>query len=269
MANFGKAILFKIFKSRESNSAQKEMSFFEHLEELRKQIIKAIVGILIGSLLCIFNADFIVQELLLYPIQSVGLKTQVLSPYGIVMLYMQSVIFGGIIISMPYIIYCLWVFVAPGLLPHERRYISRIVFFTSACFFAGIAFGYFILLPTALNFFANFGTQNIVLNIALDQYVSFMLTLLLGAGLVFELPMVSYFLSKMGILTPAFLRKYRKHAIIIIFIIAAIVTPTPDLVTQALLALPMMILYEVSIFISKLSQKKDLPQDEKQIELPK
>jgi sec-independent protein translocase protein TatC len=197
-----------------------------------------------------------VQKLLLHPLRSIGLKAQVLSPYGIVMLYMESVLICGLILSMPYTITCLWKFVAPGLLPKERRYISRIVFFTSFCFFAGVAFGYFILLPAALNFFASFGTQYIDLNIALDQYVSFMLALLLGAGLVFELPMISFFLSKMGILTPSFMRKYRRHAIVVIFIISAIVTPTPDMVTQTLLALPMFFLYEISILVSKFSQKK-------------
>lgn len=232
------------------------MSFLEHLDELRSKIIKVLIGILVGTTICIFFRDFIVQDALLHPLRSVGLKSQVLSPYGIVMLYMESVLICGIILSMPYTIHCLWTFVAPGLLPKERRYISRIVFFTSFCFFAGVAFGYFILLPAALNFFASFGTQNIDLNIALDQYVSFMLALLLGAGLVFELPMISYFLSKMGILTPDFMRKYRRHAIVVIFIISAVVTPTPDMVTQTLLALPMFLLYEVSIFVSKYSQKK-------------
>jgi sec-independent protein translocase protein TatC len=250
------AILGKIFQSAGKSPSQKEMSFLEHLDELRSKIIKALIGILVGTILCVFFADFIVQNVLLHPLRSLGLKTQVLSPYGIVMLYMESVLICGIILSMPYTVYCLWTFVAPGLLPKERRYISRIVFFTSFCFFAGVAFGYYILLPGALAFFASFGTQNIDLNIALDQYVSFMLTLLLGAGLVFELPMVSYFLSKMGILTPKFMRKYRRHAIVVIFIISAVVTPTPDMVTQTLLALPMYLLYEVSIFISKYSQKK-------------
>jgi sec-independent protein translocase protein TatC len=249
-------ILGRIFQSAGKSSSQKEMSFLEHLDELRSKIIKALIGILVGTILCVFFADFIVQKVLLNPLRSVGLKTQVLSPYGIVMLYMESVLICGIILSMPYTIHCLWTFVAPGLLPKERRYISRIVFFTSFCFFAGVSFGYFILLPAALNFFASFGTQNIDLNIALDQYVSFMLALLLGAGLVFELPMISYFLSKMGMLTPVFMRKYRRHAIVVIFIISAVITPTPDMVTQTLLALPMLLLYEVSIFISKYSQKE-------------
>jgi sec-independent protein translocase protein TatC len=251
------SILRKIFQSSDAPHGYPEMSFLEHLEELRSKIIKALLGILAGTGICIFFADFIVQHLLLHPLRSVGLKAQVLSPYGIVMLYMESILICGIILSMPYTIHCLWTFVAPGLLPKERRYISRIVFFTSFCFFSGVVFGYFLLLPAALNFFASFGTQNIDLNIALDQYVSFMLALLLGAGLVFELPMVSYFLSKMGILTPAFMRKYRRHAIVVIFIISAVVTPTPDMVTQTLLALPMFFLYEISIFISKFSQKKE------------
>jgi sec-independent protein translocase protein TatC len=200
-----------------------------------------------------------VQTILLTPLRSVGLKAQVLSPYGIVMLYMEAILICGVILSMPYTIYCLWKFVAPGLLPKERHYITSIVFFTSFCFFTGIIFGYYILLPAALTFFSTFGTQNIELHVALDQYVSFMLALLLGAGLVFELPMISYFLSKMGILTPAFMRKYRRHAIVVILIIAAVVTPTPDMVTQTLLALPMFVLYEVSIFVSQFAQKKKTP----------
>ena len=250
------SILGKIFRPTGDIANQKDMTFLEHLEELRWQIIKALIGILIGTLICVYFADFIVQDLLLHPLRSVHLKTQVLSPYGIVLLYMESVLICGIILSMPYTIYCFWKFVAPGLLPNERRYISRIVFFTSFCFFSGVAFGFYILLPTALNFFAAFGTQYIDLNIALDQYISFMLALLLGSGLVFELPMISYFLTKMGILTPAFMRKYRRHAIVVILIISAVITPTPDMITQVLLALPMFLLYEVSILVSKLSQKK-------------
>jgi sec-independent protein translocase protein TatC len=113
-----------------------------------------------------------------------------------------------------------------------------------------VTFGYFVLVPGALNFFSTFGDPSIELHIAVDQYVSFLLALILGAGLVFELPMIAFFLTKMGLLTPAFMRKYRRHAIVVILIVAAIVTPTPDMVTQTLLALPMFVLYEVSIFVS-------------------
>ncbi len=228
------------------------MSFLDHLEELRWHVVKIAAGLLIATIACGFFIDFIIQKILLGPLVAVGLKAQVLTPYGIVMLYFQSVLICGLIISMPNTLYWLWKFVAPGLMPTERRYISGIVGFTSLCFFSGVAFGYFVLLPGALDFFSNFGTENITLNVAIDRYVSFVLALILGAGLVFELPMISYFLSKMGILTPAFMRHYRRHAYIAILIASAFVTPTPDIVTQLLLAAPMFILYEAGILISKI-----------------
>ena len=241
---------------RTTSDDQKEMSFLDHLEELRWNIVKVLAGWILATIACAFFSEFIVHTLLLGPLRSVGLKAQVLSPYGIVLLYMQAVLFSGFILSMPNTLYWLWRFVAPGLLPKERRYVSLIVGFTALCFFLGVAFGYFVLVPTALNFFAHFGTEDIELHIAIDRYVSFILALILGAGLVFELPMVSYVLSRIGILTPAFMRHYRRHAIVGILIVAAVVTPTPDIVTQLLLALPMMLLYEISIFISAFVKKK-------------
>ncbi|MEX1140448.1 MAG: twin-arginine translocase subunit TatC [Bacteroidota bacterium] len=233
-----------------------EMSFLEHLEDLRWHIIKALAGLLIATIICGIYADFIVQDLLMKPLKAAGLKAQVLAPYGIILLYMQTILICGLIASMPNTLYWLWKFVAPGLLPKERRYVARLVFLTSLCFFAGVAFSYFILLPTSLTFFSQFGTQTIDLNISIDHYVSFILTLVLGAGLVFELPMVSYFLTKLGFLTPAFMRHYRRHSIVVILIVSALVTPTPDPLTQVMLAVPMLLLYEISIFVSKLALKK-------------
>lgn len=233
-----------------------EMSFLEHLEELRWHIMKAVLGLVIAAALCGVYAKVIVDTILLAPLLKVGLKPQVLAPYGIVLLYMQAMLIGGLILSMPNTLYWLWKFVAPGLLPKERRYISAIVAFTSLCFFSGVAFGYFILVPTALDFFAGFGTDTIDLNVSTDRYVSFFLALIFGSGLVFELPMVTYFLSKMGILTPAFMRHYRRHAYVGILIISAVITPSPDALTQLLLAGPMVVLYELSIFISKFVNRK-------------
>jgi sec-independent protein translocase protein TatC len=252
-------VLTKILRraSTESAGDHREMSFLDHLEELRWDVIKAMIGIVIATIICAIKTDFIVQEILLRPVRATGMKVQVLTPYGIVVLYMEAALICGLILSMPNTLYWLWKFVAPGLLPKERRYIRWIVFFTSLCFFSGVAFGYFVLLPSALAFFSTFGTQTIELNVAIDRYVSFVLALILGSGLVFELPMISYFLTKLGFLTPAFMRHYRRHAIIVILIIAAVVTPTPDPVTQLILALPMMALYEVSILVCKFSQKKE------------
>jgi sec-independent protein translocase protein TatC len=230
---------------------QREMSFLDHLEELRWHIVKAAGGIVIAMIACSFFADFLVQKVLLGPLVAVGLKAQVLAPYGIVMLYIQAVLVSGLILSMPNTLYWLWKFVAPGLMPNERQYVSGIVGSTSFFFFGGCAFGYFILVPAALTFFAGFGTQNIALNVAVDRYITFLLALVLGSGLVFELPMVTYFLAKLGVITPDFMRKYRRHSYVAILVIAAFVTPTPDIVTQLLMSSPMFVLYEISIFIAK------------------
>lgn len=235
---------------------QKEMSFLDHLEELRWHIVKSLVGLAVAMALCGYFAEFIVQKVLLAPLLAVGLKAQVLAPYGIVMLYIQAVLVSGLVLSMPNTLYWLWKFVAPGLMPNERRYVSGIVGSTSFLFFAGCAFGYFVLVPAALTFFAGFGTENISLNIAVDRYITFLLALVLGTGLVFELPMVTYFLAKLGIVTAAFMRKYRRHAYVLILLIAGIVTPTPDMVTQLLMASPMFVLYELSIYIAKFVNKK-------------
>lgn len=238
------------------HTEEREMGFLDHLEELRSRILKAVLAVLAVSIVAAFFSDFLVKQVLLGPLLAVGLKPQVLKPYGIMLTYMQVVLVMGIIGAMPFILHQLWKFVAPGLMPNERKYASGIVFFTTFCFLSGIAFAYFILVPTALTFFSTFGTDVFELNIAIDEYISFMLSLILGAGLVFELPMVTYFLSKIGIVTPKMMRKYRRHAIIGILIISAIVTPTPDILTQSLLAAPMMLLYEFSIIISSFAQRQ-------------
>ena len=185
------------------------------------------------------------------PLELINLK-----PYGQLVLYMEVIIVCGIILSIPNIFYQLWKFIEPGLLPSERKYISSIVIFSSICFLGGISFAYFVMLPTALRFFAAFGTQAITNNIAVDEYFGFVISVMLAAGVVFELPMISFFLSKLGILTPKFMRRYRKHAIVIILLLAGILTPSPDVTSQLLLGIPLLILYEVSIIISKFSQPK-------------
>ena len=252
-------MLLRILRGKGTEGAsldQAEMSFLDHLEELRWHVVKALVGLVVAMALAGFFVEFIVQKVLLAPLLAVGLKAQVLAPYGIVMLYIQAVLVSGFILSMPNTLFWLWKFIAPGLMPKERRYVSGIVGWTSFLFFGGCAFGYFVLVPTALTFFAGFGTANISLNIAVDRYITFLLALVLGTGLVFELPMLSYFLAKLGIMSPEFMRKYRRHAYVVILLVAGIVTPTPDMVTQLLMASPMFVLYEVSIYITKFVYKK-------------
>ncbi len=236
---------------------EKEMGFLEHLEELRWRLIKAVLGVVAGGILAGIFVDEIMNFLLspakntTPPLELINLK-----PYGQLVLYMEVVIVCGIILSVPNIFYQLWKFIEPGLMSSERKYISWIVVFSSMCFLGGIAFAYFVMLPTALKFFAAFGTQAISNNIAVDEYFSFVISVMLAAGIVFELPMVSFFLSKLGILTPKFMRRYRKHAIVIILLLAGILTPSPDITSQLLLGIPLLILYELSIIISKYSQPK-------------
>jgi sec-independent protein translocase protein TatC len=241
---------------------EQEMTFFDHLEELRWRLVKAIIGVVLGMILCWIFIDWIMNDVLLRPVLALNshlspgqqpIRLQNLKPFGQIFLYMEVAIIGGVILSIPNILYQIWAFIAPGLMQKERRYIKSIVFFSSFCFLAGIAFAYFVMLPTALQFFAGFGTPEIVNNIAINEYMSFIISVMLAAGVVFELPMVSWFLSKLGILTPAFMRHYRRHAIVVIFVLAAVLTPGTDPVSQILLAIPLLVLYEVSIGISAMA----------------
>jgi sec-independent protein translocase protein TatC len=236
-----------------------EMSFLGHLEELRWRLIKALIGIVVGAIICGIFIDWIMNNFLLAPATKTEppLSLINLKPYGQLVLYMEVILVGGIILSIPNIFYQLWKFIEPGLMASERKYISWIVFFSTFCFLGGLVFAYYVMIPTALKFFAAFGTQAITNNIAINEYFSFVISVMLTAGVVFELPMVSFFLSKLGILTPQFMRRYRKHAIVIILLLAGILTPSPDVTSQLLLGVPLFILYEISILISKFSQKKE------------
>jgi sec-independent protein translocase protein TatC len=244
------------------NSSGKEMPFLEHLEELRWRIIKAVIGLVIGSAIAGIFINWIVKNILFAPAANTNPPLTIinLKPYGQFLLYMQVIIICGLIISLPNVFYQFWKFIEPALKPNERKYITSIVFFTTFCFLGGLVFAYFLLLPAALGFFANFGSESLIKDtIAVNEYLGFIISLIVGAGVVFELPMISFFLSKLGILTPKFMRKYRRHAIVIILLIAGIVTPGPDITSQLLLGIPLLLLYEISILISKYAQKNKLP----------
>jgi sec-independent protein translocase protein TatC len=162
----------------------------------------------------------------------------------------------GFILAFPYILFEIWKFIKPALYKKERKYARSFIVISSLLFFMGVLFGYYVIVPLSINFFGNFSLhESINNNFSLTSYVSIIKTSVLSVGLVFELPIVIYFLSKMGLVTPEFLRKYRKYALVIVLILAAIITP-PDVISQIIVAIPMMILYEVSIFISKRIVKK-------------
>lgn len=248
-------IINKIVES-DSDVPEKEMTFLEHLEELRWRIIYSLIGIVVGTVIAWIFIDFLVDVVLLKPAKDSGAELQNLRPFGQLFLYFQIAISVGMILSIPNIFYQLWQFIAPALRKHERKYIFWIVVFSSICFLAGIAFAYFVMLPLTLKFAAQFGSTAIKNQFSIDEYMSIIISVMLAAGLVFELPMISFFLSKLGILKPSFMRKYQRHAIVFIMIAAAFLTPGTDPVSQIVLAVPLVLLYEISILVSKLSQKK-------------
>ena len=233
-----------------------EMSFLEHLEELRWRLIYAIIGIVIGTIAAWIFIDQLVNFILLKPARDANATLQNLKPFGQIFLYVQVAVVAGVVVSIPNIFYQFWRFIAPALKKSEKKYIFSIVIFSSVCFLSGIVFAYYIMLPLALKFVADFGSENIINNFAINEYMTIIISLMLGAALVFELPMLSFFLTKLGVLTPAFMRKYRKYALVIILIFAAFLTP-PDPVSQLILAIPLVLLYEISIFISKISLKNE------------
>lgn len=242
-------------ETQSSNSAEREMSFWDHLEELRRRLIWSLIGIVIATIVCAIFSDFIVNKILLAPAIHVNppLKIQNLKPYGQMVLYMEIVFVAGLILSLPNTLYHFWKFIEPALYPHERKYISWIVFFSTFSFLLGGAFAYYVLLPNALRFFATFGSQFIENIIDVQSYFGFITGIILACGIVFELPMLSYFLARLGILSAEFLRKYRKHAVVLILILTAAITP-PDVLSWIMMTIPVYILYEISIFVVQVTR---------------
>ncbi|HKB86308.1 MAG TPA: twin-arginine translocase subunit TatC [Ignavibacteriaceae bacterium] len=240
----------------EEESNEVEMTFLDHLEELRWRLIYSIIGVVAGTIISWIFVDFLVTDVLLKPAQDNGLQLQNLKPFGQLFLYFQVALIGGVILSLPNLFYQLWKFLSPALRKKERKYILLIVFYSTISFLIGIAFAYFVMIPLAFKFIHQFGTELIKNEFAIDEYVSIIVSVVLAAGVVFELPMISFFLTKLHILTPAFMKKYRKHAIVIIMVLAAFLTPGTDPVSQVVLAVPLVLLYEISIFISKIAMKK-------------
>jgi sec-independent protein translocase protein TatC len=240
----------------EQDSGEVEMSFLDHLEELRWRLIYAIIGIVIGSIAAWIFIEPLIELVLLKPARDSGAVLQNLRPFGQLFLFVQVSIVVGIVATLPNLFYQLWRFISPALKKNEKKYILSIVIFSTVCFLAGIAFAYFVMLPLALKFAAEFGTEAIKNEFAINEYMSIIISVMLAAGFVFELPMISFFLTKLGILTPAFMRKYRRHAIVAILVLAAFLTPGADPISQIVLAVPLVLLYEISIFISKISVKK-------------
>lgn len=234
-----------------------KMSFLEHLEELRKRLVVSIIAIFVAFLACWNFADRIygkLQEPLVHVLPP-GDKlayTRLTAPF---FLYMKVAFFAGLFLAAPVILLQLWLFISPGLYKRERRYAAPFIIFASLFFIAGGYFGYRYILPGTCKFFVETGKQFKQM-ITIDDYFSFASMIVLAAGAIFETPILIFFLARLGIVTPAFLLQKFKYAVVLSFIIAAIVTPTPDMVTQTFLAVPMIVLYLIGIAVAFLFGKK-------------
>lgn len=249
-------------------NGQKEMSFLEHLEELRWHLVRSVVAVIVFGIICFLAKDFVFGSIILAPKSNsfftyqfvcglsealcfgppeFDLITRELGEQFIVHLKVSIVL--GIIISFPYIFWEMWRFIKPGLYENEQKAARGVVFICSMLFLMGVLFGYYVIAPFAITFLAGYDVGATSAP-TLASYVTYMTMFTVPTGLVFELPIVVFFLSKVGLITPEFMRSYRRHAFVIILILAAIITP-PDIITQFLIGLPLFLLYEISIVISK------------------
>jgi len=263
-----------------SNESEKEMSFLEHLEELRWHLVRASIAIAVFAIAAFVSKSFVFHTVILGPSRPDFFTYQMLCKLGELMntplicidelpfiiqsrqmtgqftMHISSSLVIGLICSFPYVFWEIWRFVSPGLYFTEKRAARGATFFVSVLFISGVLFGYFIISPLSINFLANYQLDQSILNeFDIISYVSTVSMLVLASGLMFQLPIVIYFLSTAGLVTPALMRRYRRHAIVVILVVSAIITP-PDLMSQILIALPLIVLYQISIFISKIVTSK-------------
>lgn len=242
---------------KRQNIQEVELPFLEHLEELRWRIIKALIAVLVLTVICFYFSGHIL-DLLLFQIKGLehDINLQVLKVQTVFIIKLEIALIFGVVLSIPFILYQLFAFISPGLRPNEKKYVWPVIIFASVSFLIGGAFAYVIIVPLALDFFLGLAPASVTNNIALDFYFGFVSRIVLVFGVVFELPVVSLLLTRLGILTPEILKKYRRYAIVFMFIFAAILTP-PDPTTQIMLAVPMLILYEATIWISYFFKRKE------------
>lgn len=232
------------------NQRPDDLSFVEHLEELRSRLIKSIVAIVIASCVFYLRIDSILSVL----IRPIG-KVVFTSPADAFMARITLTFFGGLFLALPVVLYQIWKFVAAGLKANETRYVYFFAPFSLLLFVLGGLFAYFFMIPIAVRFLLGFSSELIVPMITIENYISFVGMLILGFGIVFELPLVLMFLTKIGIVTPDFLARKRRHAVVLILIFSAIFTP-PDAVSQMIMAVPLMVLYEIGIAACRLIYRR-------------
>lgn len=262
----------------------------DHLEELRGHLFRSLIAIVVGAATIGIYQDFFVKKVLLGPthadfptygffckigravglekalcMQGISIKMQATGVTTQFTTLISVMLIGGIIIAFPYIFWEFWKFIRPALTKKELQNTRGVVFWVSLLFFTGVAFGYFVVAPYTLNFFGNFQLdENIENRWTLSSYFDTLIPLILGAGLAFQLPLLMIFLAKIGLVSATYLRKVRRYSIVIILIIAAVITPGPDVVSQMTVAIPLLLLYEVSIILTRKIERERKIQEEKE-----
>jgi sec-independent protein translocase protein TatC len=257
-----------------------EMSFLDHLEELRWHLIRSVLAIVIIGTIAFLFKDFIFDVLLFGPknkdfityrwfctisqtlgqgssfcIDELPFRIQSRTVAGQFSAHLWTSVLAGFILSFPYIIYEFWKFISPGLYEKERKNARGFIFIASILFFIGVLFGYYIVTPLSINFLGNYSVSSEIFNdFDLSSYIGLLRASVLASGIIFELPIIIYFLTRVGVITPQFLKKNRKISLVLVLSLSAIITP-PDVVSQIIVSIPILILYEVSIIISKIVTK--------------
>jgi sec-independent protein translocase protein TatC len=261
---------------------EKEMSFLDHLEELRWHVVRSLIAVVVCMIAAFVEMKWIFQNIIFAParvdfptfkwlcklgqfvgsgdalcVKEIPFKIQSRYMTGQFTMHITSAFVVGFVVAFPYVVWEIWRFIRPGLYSKEKNSSRGAVAAVSFLFFSGVLFGYYIMSPIMISFLATYSISDMISNeFDITSYVGTIVGVVFGSGLLFQLPVVIFFLTKIGIVTPAFLRKYRKHAVIIILIIGAIVTPTADPLSQSLISIPLYLLYEISILISASVMRK-------------
>jgi sec-independent protein translocase protein TatC len=266
---------------------EKEMSFLDHVEELRWHLVRSSAAIFVFAIIAFLMKDFIFNKIIFAPKDASFITYRIFCDvsrfFGTEGLCIEDIPFTfqslemgeqfnahiwisitvGFILAFPFIIWEVWKFISPGLYEKERKSAVAFIIVSSFLFFVGVLFGYYVITPLSVNFLGSYSVSDLVeRNIKISSYIALLKSSVLASGLIFELPIVMYFLTKMGIVTPDFLIKTRKYALVIVLIIAAVITP-PDVVSQIIVTIPILILYEVSIIISKIVTRQQRKRERK------
>lgn len=280
---------FKLFNRKHKDDERAEMSFIDHLEALRGHLFRSVLAIAAGAIVFAVYNKFFVQEILMGPthadfptykwlckigqtlrlgdymcMKDIGLKMQSTTVSGQFSMFFTIIFIGGMIVAFPYVFWEFWRFVKPALTKKELQKTRGVIFWVSLLFFLGVLFGYYVIAPYTVNFFANFQLdKNIENRWTITSYIDTLVPLILGTGLAFQLPLAMFFLAKVGLMSADFLRRYRKYAIVIILIVAGVITP-PDVISQIICTIPLVLLYEISIWLTAKVQKEKEKEEEKE-----